>query len=227
MKNAVAYLRVSGAGQVDGDGFGRQLAAIEEFARTHDYNLSTAYREEGVSGKTDDMQRPVMSAMIDYLSTRADEPVILIEKMDRLARDLIIQEGIISKIRKLGFEIVSTMEPDLCSDDPSRKFIRRVLGAVAELDRDLIVAKTRAARERIRARGERCEGRKPYGFKPGEEKIVGLILNLASNGTNYASTAKYLNLQGIRTRSGGFWRAMQVRRVLHGSKANTGQTAIV
>jgi len=42
------------------------------------------------------------------------------EKLDHLARDLMVQETIIRDLRQKVFEIVSVAEPDLCSDDPSR-----------------------------------------------------------------------------------------------------------
>jgi hypothetical protein len=39
---------------------------------------------------------------------------------------------------------------------------------VSEFDRRVTVMKLKAARERKRSRGERCEGRKPFGSFPGE-----------------------------------------------------------
>jgi hypothetical protein len=50
MKKAHAYLRVSGKGQVEGDGFTRQLKAIREYAAAHDIKIVNVYREEGVGG---------------------------------------------------------------------------------------------------------------------------------------------------------------------------------
>ena len=38
---AHAYLRVSGKGQVEGDGFTRQLKAIKEYAAGHDIKIVT------------------------------------------------------------------------------------------------------------------------------------------------------------------------------------------
>jgi hypothetical protein len=40
---ALAYLRVSGRGQVDGDGFPRQLDAIARYARAHGVELAGEY----------------------------------------------------------------------------------------------------------------------------------------------------------------------------------------
>jgi len=53
-------------------------------------------------------------------------------------------------------------------DDPTRVLIRQVLGAVAQFEKSVIVAKLRAARVRKRRETGRCEGRKPFGTRPGE-----------------------------------------------------------
>ena len=50
MIKAHAYLRVSGKGQVERDGFTRQLRAIREYAAGHDIKIEKVFREEGVSG---------------------------------------------------------------------------------------------------------------------------------------------------------------------------------
>ena len=46
--------------------------------------------------------------------------MVIIEKLDRLARDLMVQETIIADLRKHGFELVSVAEPDLMANDPTR-----------------------------------------------------------------------------------------------------------
>ena len=50
---AFAYLRVSGKGQVRGDGFTRQLQAIRAYAKQQGIRITQVFREEGVSGTTD------------------------------------------------------------------------------------------------------------------------------------------------------------------------------
>src|SRR5271169_2711103 len=47
-------------------------------------------------------------------------------------------------------------------DGPTSKLIRQILGAVAEFDKAMTVAKLKGARDRIRRNGEKCEGRKSY-----------------------------------------------------------------
>ena len=160
MKRAFAYLRVSGKGQLDGDGFSRQLLAIKKHAAVHGIRIVRIFREEGVSGTKDLENRPALQDLLVALHGNGTK-LVLIEKLDRLARDLMIQEAIIADMKRNGFEIVSVAEPDLCSDDPSRTLMRQILGAFAQYERAMIVQKLRGARQRMRAKNWRhCEGRK-------------------------------------------------------------------
>src|SRR5690348_3064772 len=112
MTKAHAYLRVSGKGQVEGDGFTRQLKAIREYATAHQIQIVSVYREEGVSGTTESANRPAWSDLMTALHANGVR-VVVIEKLDRLARDLMVQETIIADLRKNGFELISVAEPDL------------------------------------------------------------------------------------------------------------------
>jgi hypothetical protein len=56
--------------------------------------------------------------------------------------------------------------------DPTRVLIRRVLGAVSQFEKSVIVAKLRAARLRQHRQTGRCEGRKPFGAHPGEQAVL-------------------------------------------------------
>ena len=48
MKKAYGYLRVSGQGQVEGDGLVRQEKAIREYATANGYTIHKIFRDEGV-----------------------------------------------------------------------------------------------------------------------------------------------------------------------------------
>ena len=65
MKRAFAYLRVSGRGQIDGDGFDRQLEAIKRYAAGNDIKIVKTYREEGISGTKDLENRPALMEVIE------------------------------------------------------------------------------------------------------------------------------------------------------------------
>src|SRR5580765_8254053 len=159
MTKAFAYVRVSGKGQVDGDGFARQSKAIKEYAAAHDIRIVKTFREEGVSGTTELENRPAFSDMMAELLSNGTK-LVLIEKLDRLARDLMIQETIIGEMRKQGFDLISVMEPDLLQNDPTRILMRQMFGAIAQYEKSMIVLKLRGARQRTRVKEGRCEGRK-------------------------------------------------------------------
>jgi hypothetical protein len=53
-----------------------------------------------------------------------------------------------------------------------------VLGAVAQFEKAVIVSKLKAARQRKKRATGRCEGRKPYGSRPGEADVVDYIRKL-------------------------------------------------
>jgi DNA invertase Pin-like site-specific DNA recombinase len=218
-RTAFGYLRVSGHGQVDGDGFPRQKLAIEKFAAANGIKIKRFFEERGVSGAKDLDHRPALLDMMTELHSNGTK-LVVIEKLDRLARDLMIQESIIADFRRQGFELVSTCEPDLCVDDPSRKLMRQMLGAFAEYEKAMIVIKLRGARQRQKARSGKCEGRCCFGphSHPARQRDEAMTLDrmikLRGKGSFPAEIARTLNAEGRATRLGKSWHPDVVARVL-------------
>jgi len=211
---AYAYLRVSSKSQLEGDGLGRQRDTISAYAAAHNIQIVKWFEEEGVSGTKNVADRPALQALMLALHSNGVRTV-LIEKLDRLARDLMIQETILAYFKTNHFAMVSVMEPDMCSDDASRKLMRQVFGAFAEYERTMIVLRLRAGLNKMRACGRR-EGRKPYpdANRPQEREIYSRMKELHSSGFNYEQIAAALNRERIETRSSGRWYAATVRRIL-------------
>lgn len=113
-----------------------------------------------------------------------------------------------------GFELISVAEPDLCRDDPTRKLMRQFMGAIAEYEKTMIVLKLRAARQRMKARTGRCEGRKPYGFHAAEQPGLKRMRVLRVEGMGFDTIARRLNEEGFVTRAGGRWHGLVVNRIL-------------
>ncbi len=139
---------------------------------------------------------------------------IVVEKLDRLARDLMIQETAIADLRKNSFTLLSVAEPDLMARDPTRVLMRQLMGAVAQYDKSQIVAKLRGSRLRKRAQTGRCEGRKPYGFYEGEDAILTRMKALRGEGSSFETIAKTLDEENVLSRTGGKWRATTVHKIL-------------
>lgn len=213
MQKAFAYLRVSGKGQVDGDGFTRQLGAIKTYAAAHNIKIVRVFREEGVSGTKDLEDRPALLELMTALHSNGVKSVV-VEKLDRLARDLMIQETIIGDLRNNAFDLISVAEPDLLQDDPSRKLMRQIFGAIAEYEKTMIVLKLRGARQRQKARTGRCEGAKLYGELPGEAPILERLRALRASGMGFGKIAGALNADGIKPRRGVRWGGYTVNKIL-------------
>jgi hypothetical protein len=131
--------------------------------------------------------------------------VVIIERLDRLARDLMVSEAMVRDCQRRGIALVSTLEPDLCSDDPTRKLIRQVLSAFAEYDKSMLVAKLKHARERVKARTGRCGGRTAYGERRGERDTLARMHELRAQGLSYERIGTALNMAGVLTRDGKLW----------------------
>jgi len=218
---AVSYLRCSGLGQVDGDTWDRQTAAITKYAKHHGIEVVDEIRDAGVSGTKDLDNRPGLAALLDRVESNGVK-VVLVENATRLARDLMVGEVILKQLTNAGCKVVAADSgTDLTadSDDPTRRLIRQVLGAVAEFDRRVTVMKLRAARERKRSRGQRCEGRKPSGNLPGEAETLARIRELRrkppyGRRRSLQQVCGCLNAEGLPTQSGKPWTKQSVNRIL-------------
>jgi DNA invertase Pin-like site-specific DNA recombinase len=200
-------------GQVDGDGFTRQSEAIQRYAASSGLTVVQTFREEGVSGAKDLENRPALQGLLLAIDS-GEVRTVFIERLDRLARDLMVQETILGDLRKRGITVISVAEPDLCSDDPSRKLMRQIFGAIAEYDKAMTVLKLRGARQRVKARTGRCEGAKPFGDAEGQRATIERILSLRGAGMAVDTIAETLNAEGLKSKTGGQWYGSSIRNVL-------------
>lgn len=213
LQKAFGYLRVSGKGQVDGDGFERQKTAIKAYAAANNIRIVRWFEERGVSGTKDLEDRPALSDLIVALHSNGVK-IVLIEKLDRLARDLMVQESIIADMKRSGFTLIPALEPDLLQDDPSRKLIRQIIGAFAEYEKTMTVLKLRAARQRKKAKtGQQVEGVRPYGTFEGEQAVLNRVRELRAEGYGFDKIAATLNTEGHKPRSGQVWYGSTVNNI--------------
>ena len=209
--SAVGYLRVSGKGQADGDGLRRQRDAIRRFAAANGFTVIEEFIDAGVSGTKDLAARPGLAALLDRVESNGVK-VVLVERADRLARDLMVNEVIVDQLSRAGARVLASDGADLTTadDDPTRTLIRQVLAAVAQFDKSVIVLKLRAARDRKRRRDGRCEGRKPFGARPAEAQALERIRALRRKPKgrprlSIAGIAARLNDEMVPTRTGKPW----------------------
>lgn len=213
MTDVFAYLRVSGPSQIHGDGFRRQFIAIRKFCAANGLRIVRVFKERGVCGETELEGRPALSELFNALEEDGTKTVV-IEKIDRLARDVLVFEIIIRDFQRSNYILLSTCEPNLVSPDPNHEFMRTIFAAVARLEKKLLVLKLRGARQRKKARGERGEGRHAYGEKPGEPEVLAIIRGRKKDGGSTRGIARDLNAAGIASRYGKPWNPATIAKIL-------------
>src|SRR5215207_7010406 len=158
---AVAYLRTSSAANVgaDKDSERRQREAVQGFARRAGYEIVDEFYDTAVSGADAIDARAGFAAMLKRIEGNGVHTII-VETASRFARDLMVQEVGYAMLTERGIELIAADSPQsFIEDTPTARLIRQVLGAVAEFDKAMTVAKLRGARERKRATGLKVEGR--------------------------------------------------------------------
>ena len=224
-KIAVGYLRVSGKGQIKGHGFTRQKDEIQAYAKKNGYKINEWY-EEVYTGTQED--RPEFMRMVEDVLGNGCRTII-IECMDRFGRRSMVSEQLLALLIRKDIAMISAMTDQNVTEDvqnendPWKKFIIQIQNSVAELDKRLLVRKLRKAREAKRTKTGRCEGRKPYGWYPGEDEIIKRIKELyrkpkGEKRMGFRTIARKLNDEGIPTRSGVQWSDTQIRSILYRKK---------
>ena len=108
-----------------------------------------------------------------------------IETANRFARNLIVQE------KAQGIEIIAADSPGaFVEDTPTATLVPQVLGAVAQFDKAMTVAKLRLARDRVRKRDGKCEGGKSHAEERSES--VALARQLHRQGMGYSAISAEL-----------------------------------
>jgi DNA invertase Pin-like site-specific DNA recombinase len=159
---AIAYLRTSSAANVgaDKDSEKRQRLAIEAYSKHAGYELVGEFYDPAVSGADPIETRPGFAAMLERIESNGVKTII-VETANRFARDLMVQEVGFARLQERGINLVASDSPNAFQDDtPTAKLVRQVLGAIAEFDKAMTVAKLRGARDRKRKAHGKCEGRK-------------------------------------------------------------------
>ncbi|MBW8042256.1 MAG: resolvase [Planctomycetes bacterium] len=214
---SVGYCRVSSIGQKKtGAGLDRQEKEIRAYAKQAGYKISKMYLESFTGTEVD---RPVFDAMITDLLDNGCR-VIIVERLDRLARDLSIQLQLTALLAGKGITLISADTGQDCTNpsDPMIKAMCQVAGAFAELDKNLLVRKLKRGRQAKKAKTGSCEGAKPYGKLPGEAETLARIKQLYRKPQGEPrrgpyQIAKILNAEKRPSRFGRGWTGVTIKDI--------------
>ena len=211
--DCLGYVRVSGHSQINGDGINRQKDSIRNYCKLNKLNLIDFVIDGGVSGTL--LNRNGLTTIFNQNNIHC----VVVEKLDRLARDLMVSETLINQFQSKGFNLISTKEgTTLLDENPSRVMIRQLISSVSQYEKSNIVERLRVSRQRIKKERGRCEGRKPLSeTKP---IIIKLIKGYRRKRKglrplSFTKIAGKLNDSGYTTIDGYSWRGSNVQRVFN------------
>ena len=146
MKRAALYLRVSTVDQ----NLETQLLDLRQMAAQRGLEIVREYRDQ-ISGVK--ARRPGLDEMMRD-ARRGNFDIVLVWASDRIARSVKHFLEVLDELNHLGIEYCSFRE-NIDTGGPLGRAIVVIVGAIAELERSLIVERVRAGMRRARLDGQR------------------------------------------------------------------------
>ena len=213
----VAYFRVSTDKQGrSGLGLDAQRTAVRDYINGNGERVLAEYTEVESGGRND---RPELAKAL--AQCRLLGATLVIAKLDRLARNV----AFIAALMDSGVDFMAVDFPQ------ANRLTIHVLAAVAEHEREMISARTKAALAAARARGvklgtnnltddARAKGRKASALalakraRERAELVLPTIRELQAGGASLRKVADALNARGVPSPRGGKWHASSVRNAI-------------
>ena len=218
----IGYARVSTENQKEEGTIEIQRAALIEYAEAKGYNLVQIFSDNGISGAKDLDNRPGLSEIFDYIEAQSNIDGVLIFKLDRLARDLYIQEHLLRKLQDMNKTLISIKEPDICNNDPMRKAFRQFLGIISELEKSFITMRLSGGRINKARKSGYAGGSPAYGYIAKDKElmidcqasdVIRTIFSMRDH-CSLRDIAGYLNQKDVPSARGGRWYAGTVKYIL-------------
>lgn len=219
---AYGYIRVSTKDQAeDGVSLDAQREKIAAYCALHDLHLVEVFADEGLSGKRAD-NRPGLQAALDAVcGARA---VLITYSLSRIARSTKDCIAISERLDKAGANLAIITEKVDTSSSMGRFFFR-LMASLAELERDQISDRTKAAMSHLRSQDRRISPRIPFGKRLADDGVhlvddeheltaCALIMTMRQSGMSFSKIGKRLTDEGIRTKGGGPWYPATIRDIL-------------
>jgi len=218
MTSAIAYYRVSTARQArSGLGVEAQKSVVKRFAEGEGFDLIAEHVEIETGKGADALdRRPELAAAL--ARARKEKCPVLVAKLDRLSRDVHFISGLMA--HRVPF-IVADLGAEA---DP---FMLHLYAALAEKERALISARTKAALAAKKARGAKLGNPRAADAavkahaanRAAADRFAANILPIVSDiqaagQTSLREIAAALNARGVRTARGGAWGSSSVRNLL-------------
>ena len=195
-----------------------QQNMISGYCKVHDLPEPEFILDEGFSGK--DTNRPGLQELFRQVDEKQVDHVV-VTAIDRLSRSTMDLLDTVCKRfgKEVGFHSV---QQQLDTSSPMGMFSLTILGAFANLERDMISVRTKAGMAEKKRRGERV-GRNPFGFKTGpgqlvvDEETMPIVIEIfmiRNYGARLQHIADTLNKRGLPSPRGGTWWPSTIKIIL-------------
>src|SRR5215471_10481179 len=181
MKRAALYMRISTKGHHQTTE--TQAHALREYAAHRGLTIVAEYADEGISGAKG--SRPSLDKLMRDARGRKFD-LVIVARFDRFARSVSHLLRALEEFEHLGIDFVSLSE-SIDTSTPVGKMIFTVLGAVAELERNLIKERVHMGLHRARKQGKQL-GRPRVDVDPR------LVAGLRARGRSWNEIAQELNI---------------------------------
>ena len=178
--NTAIYARVSTSYGQDPE---MQLRELREYCQRRGWQLKGEYIDSGISGMKD--SRPELNRLMADAHKRLFDAVV-VWRFDRFARSVSHLLRALETFGSLGIQFVSLSE-QVDTSTPASKMVFTVLGAVAELERSLIVERVRAGLRNARAKGKHLG-------RPRKVPDASKIKRMRAQGASWRMIGKELNV---------------------------------
>lgn len=218
-ERAYGYIRVSTDEQVhEGLSLELQEDRVIAYAKAQNLELIEVIRDEGLSAK--DLNRPGLQRVLELIRGGEAETLLVLrlDRLTRRTRDLLwLVEDV---FEKTNTRLLSLSE-NIDTQSAMGKYFLTNFGALAQMERELISERTKAALAMKKKKGEPV-GKPALGFRMEngervvEEDELALVKKIKSwrkRGTSYGKIAKRLNREGPMPKRGKEWYASSVRYI--------------
>lgn len=160
---AVAYVRVSSAGQVDGHSLDAQTRLFYELCTARGWQPGRVYREEGRSAHTESIrQRPVFRELLGDAEKGLCD-VVVVHTLDRWSRNMRVTVDSLARLATYGVGLVSITE-NIDYSTAQGKLFTQMLGSFAEYFSGSLATHVRKGQSQRAAEG-RHHGGIPFGYE--------------------------------------------------------------
>lgn len=219
---AYGYCRVSTTcQQEEGVSLAHQQARITAWVTANGHELAGMHVETGSGSSADN--RPELQKVMGAVCKA--KGVLVVYSLSRFSRSVKDTLTLAEQLDKANAHLASLSE-SIDTSSAVGRMVFRMLSTLNEFEREMLVERTTNALGHMRRQNRRISGRIPFGYTlaadgstltpvAAEQAAIAHIEHRRAEGLTLAAIAASLESDGVKTKTGGVWRASTVAAILN------------